>query len=117
MFSDPQSVTVNSVAQSLPAISRNGDSSVYQKDDGTYKMTIAHQYKAERGRFTVRLDFQKIAADPLASANNRIYTGSAYLVIDRPNVGYTNAEVKDVALALSAWATSANLLKVLGGET
>jgi hypothetical protein len=117
MFADPQSITVNAVAQSLPAIARNGTSSEYQTSDGGYKFTVGHQYKAERNRYTVRVDFNKIAADPLTSANNRVYTGSVYLVMDKPVVGYTNAEVKDIALALSTWATSANLLKVLGGET
>jgi hypothetical protein len=37
--------------------------------------------------------------------------------MNAPFVGYTNAEIKDIALALSAWATSANLLRVLGDET
>jgi len=116
MFADPQSVTVNAVAQSLPATARNGTSSEYTKDDGAYKLTIGHQY-GNRQRFTVRLDTNKIAADPLSSANNQRYSASVYLVMDRPNVGYTNAEIRDIAVALSAWATSANLLKVLGGET
>jgi hypothetical protein len=116
MFADPQSITVNAVAQSLPATARNGTSSEYTKDDQTYKLTIGHQY-GNRKRFTVRVDTNKIAADPLASANNQRYSASAYLVIDGPNVGYTNAELRDLATALSAWATSANLLKVLGGET
>jgi len=116
MFADPQSVTVNAVAQSLPATARNGTSSEYTKDDQSYKLTIGHQY-GNRKRFTIRLDTNKIAADPLASANNQRYSASAYIVIDGPNVGYTNAELQQLASALSSWATSANLLKVLGGET
>jgi hypothetical protein len=116
MFADPQSITVNAVAKSLPAIARNEMNSIYRMDTGDYKLTISHQW-AKRNRFSVRVDAQKIAADPLTSANNVIYTMSAYLVIDAPPVGYTNTELKDIALALSTWCTSANLLKVLGGET
>jgi len=116
MFADPQSVTVNAVAKSLPAIERQNGTSVYKMDTGDYKLTISHQY-GRRNRFNVRLDAQKIASDPLASANNNLYSMSAYLVIDMPPVGYSNVEAKDIALALSAWATSANLLKVVGGET
>jgi len=116
MFADPQSITVNAVAQSLPAVERNGMSSAYQKDDGSYKLTVSHQY-GKRKRFTVRIDTNKIAPDPLAAANNQLYTSSAYLVVDAPLVGYTNAELRDVAAALTSWASSANLLKVLGGET
>jgi len=116
MFADPQSITVNAVAQSLPAIERNGTSSVYQKDDGVYRLSVSHQY-GKRKRFNVRIDTNKIAPDPLASANNQQYTASVYLVLDAPTVGYTNAELRDVAAALTSWASSANLLKVLGGET
>jgi len=116
MFADPQTITVNAVAQTLPANERNGGSSLYKKDDDTYKLTISHAY-GKRKRFTVRIDAQKIAPDPLAAANNQLYTASAYLVMDVPLVGYTNAEARDIATALSSWATSANLLKVLGGET
>jgi hypothetical protein len=116
MFADPQSITVNAVAQQLPAVERNGTSSKYQKDDRSMALTISHQY-GKRNRFTVRIDAQKTAPDPLVASNNQIYSSSAYLVIDAPTVGYTNAELRDVAVALSAWATSANLLKVLGGET
>lgn len=116
MFADPQTVTVNAVAQTLPAIARNGNSSEYMKDDGSYKLTVGHQF-GNRYRYTVRLDTNKIAADPLSSANNQRYSASVYLVMDKPIVGYTNAEIRDIATALTSWATSANLLKVLGAET
>jgi len=116
MFADPQSITVNSVAKSLPAVERQNGSSVYQMDTGDYQLVISHAY-GKRQRYTVRVNATKIAADPLASANNNQYSMSAYLVIDKPAVGYSNVEAKDLALALSAWATSANLLKVVGGET
>lgn len=116
MFADPQTVTVNAVAQTLPAIERNGTVSVYKKDDGLYKLTISHQY-GRRNRFNVRLDAQKVAADPLSSANNNLYSASAYIVIDMPTAGYTNAEMRDIALALTGFCNSANLLKVIGGET
>jgi hypothetical protein len=117
MFADPQTITVNSVAQTLPAIARNDVSSKYQKDDATYAMSLSHQFKAERNRFTVRIDANKVAADPLSSANNRVYSQSVYITMDKPVVGYSNAETQQLASALVAWATSANLLKVLGGET
>jgi len=116
MFADPQSVTIASVANSLPSVGRNTDYSIYKKDDDSLKLTISHQY-GKRKRFTVRLDAQKVAADPLSSANNQLYSSSAYLVMDCPLVGYSNSEIRDIASALSAWCTSANLLKVLGGET
>lgn len=116
MFADPQSVTINSVAQSLPAIARDDSSSVYRKDDGNVELVVSRTF-GKRNRYSARLNQRKIAADPLSSANNVEYKQSVYIVIDVPPVGYTNVEAKDLALALTVWASSANLLKVLGGET
>lgn len=115
MFADPQSVTVNSVAQSLPAIKREDFSSSYRKDDGSYTLVVSHA-EGKRNRRVVRLENRKVAADPL-TADNVEYSMSVYLVIDTPPVGYTNAEAKDIALGLTAWLSSANILKVLGGES
>lgn len=117
MFADPQSITVASVAKSLPAVSRGTDSSVYKMDTGAYTLTISKSRTNSRKRFAVRLDARKIAPDPMASSNNVEYTSTVILSMNMPFVGYDNAEIKDIALALSAWATSANLLKVLGEET
>lgn len=114
-LSDPQSVTVNAVAQSLPRVSSNGGSSEYQKDDGSYKLVVSRTI-GKRRRYMVRLDARKIAADPLASANNQEYQAAAYLVIDCPKVGYSNTELKDIVLGLAGWLTSANVLKVVGNE-
>jgi len=116
LFADPQSVTINAVAKSLPAIARDDTSSTYRMDTGDYELVVSRQF-GKRNRFSVRLNAKKIAADPLASANNLEYKMSVYLVIDVPPVGYTNTEAKDIALGLAGWLTSANLLKVLGGET
>lgn len=117
MFADPQSITVNSVAKSLPAVSRSADSSVYKMDTGDYSLTISKARTGSRKRFAVRIDARKIAPDPLVSSNNVEYTSTVILSMNMPFVGYTNAEVKDIVLALTGWATSANVLKVLGEET
>lgn len=115
-FADPQSVTVNAVAQSLARISTgNDDGSSYRKDDGSYALIISHQ-ENRRNRRVVRLNHRKIAADPLTAANTE-YTASFYLVMDVPPVGYTLTEMKDIALGLTGWLSSANVLKVLGGES
>ena len=117
MFADPQSVTVNAVAKSLPAISRDENQSVYRQANGDYELVIARTFGGKRNRFNVRLNAKKIAADPLSSANNLEYRMSTYLVVDAPPVGYTNGELKDIVLGLADWLTSANVLAVLGGET
>lgn len=119
MLADPQSVTINSVAQNLPAIARGVNNSAYQKDDGTVKLSIAHQY-GKRTRRTARLDFSKIAADPLISAQNIKYSMSAYLVVDVPVTGFTVAEAKQIVDALTAYLTAssgAKVTSILGGES
>jgi len=119
MLADPQSVTINAVANSLPAVARGVNSSNYQKDDGLVKLAISHQY-GKRTRRTVRLDHAKIAADPLISSQNIRYSMSCYLVIDTPITGYTVAEAKQIVDALTAYLTAtsgAKVTSVLGGES
>lgn len=117
MFADPQTVTVDSVAQTLPAISREPMKSTYREDVGEYELVISHQENRSRNRRTVRLNRAKTAADPFIPANNVEVSHSIYLVIDSPIAGFSATELKDDALGLAAWLTSANVLKVLGGES
>ncbi len=119
MLADPQSVTINAVANSLPAISRGVNTSSYQKDDGLVKLDVSHQY-GKRTRRTIRLNHSKIAADPLVSAQNIKYSMSTYLVIDTPVTGYTIAEAKQIVDGLTAYLTAssgAKVTSVLGGES
>lgn len=116
MFADPQSVTVNAVAQSLAAVSRESHKSIYRKDDETYTLTISHT-EGKRDRRLVRLDRKITAADPLNSGVNVEQTYSYYLVVDAAPFGLTNAQMKDDILGLVGFLTSGNVLKVLGGES
>lgn len=117
-FADPQSVTINAVAQTLPRISSGVNSGTFRKDDGNVGLLVSHQY-GKRTRHQIRLDHRKIAADPLVAAQNLLYSMSAYVVIDVPIVGYSVAEQKQVVDGLTAYltaSTGANVTKLLGGE-
>lgn len=117
-LADPQSVTINAVANSLARTSSLGDSSTYSKDDGNVRMLVSHTY-GRRTRRTVRLEHSKIAADPLISAQSIKYSMTAMLTIDLPVTGYTVAEAKQIVDALSAYLTAssgARVTQVLGGE-
>lgn len=119
MLADPQSVTINAVAQTLPAVARGVNTSTYQKDDGSVLLTIAHQ-KGKRTRRTARLDFSKIVADPLVPTQNQKVSMSTYLVIDHPITGLTNTEIKYVVDALTGYLTAtsgAKVTSILGGES
>lgn len=117
-FSDPQSVTIDAVAHTLPRVSVDLNSSTYVQDDGTVKLTASHQY-GKRKRSLLRLDFQKTAADPLVTGNNNIYSMSVQLVVDRPLAGFTVAEQKSIVDAMTAYLTASSgaiTTKLLGGE-
>jgi len=119
MFTDPQSLTVNAVANVLPRVQTNQSGAVYSKDDGNLKLTVSSAY-GKRTRRTARVDFRKTAADPLFPAQNTPYTMSAYIVADVPPVGFTIVEQKQIVDALTAWltaSTGANVTKLLGGES
>lgn len=117
-FADPQTVTINAVAQTLPRTGIGPSSGIFTKDDGNVKLTTAHTY-AKRTRRSIRLDFSKIAADPLISAQNIKYSMSTYLVVDLPVTGFTVVEAKQIVDALVAYltaSTGARVTQLLGGE-
>lgn len=117
-LADPQSVTINSVAVSLPRTSSAANSGVFTSNDGNVKMTVSHQY-GKRNRHLLRIDHRKIAPDPLISAQNIVHSMSFYVVADVPETGYTVAEAKQVidgfVAALNA-SSGALFTKMLGGE-
>jgi len=118
-FADPQTVTINAVANSLPRISSGNNAGGFSKDDGTVKLSVSHQLtKGSRWRRAARIDHSKIATDPLVAANKR-YSSSITIVVDMPVDGYTIVEQKQIVDALTLWCTAssgANITKLLGGE-
>ncbi len=117
-FADPQSVTINAVANSLPRTSNGVNAGAFTKDDGTIGLKVSSLY-GKRTRRTVRIDHQKYAADPLVSSTNVLRSMSAYLVVDVPLQGYTIAEQKQIVDGLTKWLTDtsgSNVTKLLGGE-
>jgi len=118
-LADPQTVTINAVAKTLPRTGYLPNAGVFTIDDGTIRLTVSDTYGAKRTRRSARLDFSKIAADPLISAQNIKYSMSAYLVVDVPVTGFTVAEAKQIVDGLTLWltaSTGANTTKLLGGE-
>ena len=118
-FTDPQTVTINAVANTLPRVSNGVSASTYSSADGNTKLTVSSSY-GKRTRRTARIDFRKTAADPLFPAQNAPYSMSAYIVADVPVVGFSITEQKQIIDALTAWltaSTGANVTKMLGGES
>lgn len=115
-FSDPQTITVNTVAKSLVRIKSDGFKSIYRTADEEFSFTISHQEAKKRTRRMVRVDQRKIAADPLTAVNEWRNAG-IYLVIDEPEIGFSDAELDYVVQALKTWLSTANVLKVCANES
>lgn len=114
-FADPQSVTINAVAVSLPRTSVGANTSTYTANDGTVKQSISHAY-GKRTRRTFRIEHSKVAPDPLISNVNIKHSMSAYLVVDVPITGYSVTEAQQVVDGLKAALTTAKITALLGGE-
>lgn len=115
MLADPQSVTINAVATSLPRTSNGATQNVYTSGDGNVVMTVKQNVTASRFRREIRISQTKIAADPISTLNKSV-GASVYIVVDEPKIGFSDAELGYLIDSLKAWATSANYNKVLGGE-
>jgi hypothetical protein len=118
-FADPQTVTINAIANTLNRVGTGNNEGAFAKDDANVRMEIKHSY-AKRNRSVVKLTHRKVAADPLIAAQNLQYSMGITISVDRPPVGYTPAEVKQVwdgFLANLAASSGANTVKLLGGES
>jgi hypothetical protein len=116
MLSDPQVLTVNSVAKSMPRIESGGLKSSYALADGTFKLTVSHQQSKGRIRSMVRADERAIVADPLTSVNDYETLG-IYVVIDRPEVGFSATTVDQLRAALFALIDTTYTGKIFGLES
>lgn len=118
-LADPQSIKINGSTISLPRVTTGNFSSEYLSEDGTTKLKVSTQ-NGNRKRQVVRLDLSKVTADPWNTSQNMEVSTSAYLVVDRPPAGWTNAEMLKViegfceALGASSYAL---VKKILASES
>lgn len=113
-LSDPQSLTINSVAKDLNKIQENGLSTVYSNADGTFRLEVTHA-SAKSGRVisTVKFTERKIVSNPLDSTND-YDTASVVFKIDRPGYGWTDTQINYLAAGLKAWFDSTMVTKLFG---
>lgn len=121
-FSDPQTVFVDTVAQSLPRTGISEDTGRFTKEDGSYELLIGQQ-KGRRSRQSIRLTSRKTAPDVLNPVLNKDVSMSVTLVVDTPSAasggGYSLTEKKQIVDALVAFlsaSSGANVSRLLGGE-
>lgn len=118
-FSDPQSVTINAIANSLARTGSGTGTGTFKKDDGSMELLVT-QKVGNRLRHTIRLNHNKVAVDPLVPTVNKPYSMSVIVTVDTPaNQGYTLTEQKQVTEGLLAWLTAssgAKIVQLLAGE-
>lgn len=110
-LADPQTITVDSVDNTLNRIRSDGYRSEYSTGDESLKLTVSHQESKGRTRRMVRLDNRVVAADPLTSKNEYKDLG-VYVVIDEPEYGFNDAAINNIVQALTGFLTEANVMKV-----
>jgi len=116
-LADPQSITIGS-AISLARVSDDGFKSQYFSADRLVRETVSSQYSTGsngRTKTLVRVDKDVVATDPI-SALNRSLTGSVYVVLDFPLIGYSTADKIAMFTGLSSQltaSTNAVLTKVI----
>lgn len=118
-LTDPQTITVNSVAQPLARTGTGLLAGSFQHADSTYFLDITHQ-KGKRNRHLIRLTATKISEDPLTPSNNVVVSASYLQIFDLPAQGFPNADFQDIVEAVSAWMTAnsgAIITKILGFES
>ena len=122
MLSDPQKFKeVAGTEVTAPRVVTGDFKSVYSTSDGLNKLTLSTtETSNNRKRHLVRIDVEKLATNIYEESKKQSVSMSIYLVVDRPENGYSVAEAKKLVEGLVGLlsATSYQLVeKVLGGES
>ena len=118
-FADPQKVKVTAKEETLPRVDTGSFSSTYLSSDNLTRLTLATQ-NGRRKRHTARIDLSKITTDPFDETQKVEVGSSAYLVVDRPLAGFTNAELKTLVEGLVTFLSASTYSateKLLGSES
>lgn len=119
-FADPLAPTVGGVGLSLPLVSLMGTQSIYQSGDELFRLVAGHQPSGKaRKRSLISLEQYAISADPFYPSQNVQLMQRVNIVVERPKVGFTATETKDLAVGafgLLTADTNALLVKFIAGE-
>jgi hypothetical protein len=123
-LADPQVITVNAVAKSMPRISTTTSSnqrqSSYSLADKTFSLDVIHRDLKRNSRprlvSLVRFTQRANVTDPLNSA--LIPETVAWSVqLDRPVDGFTQTQVDQMWTGFKSWFDSTMVGKIFGGES
>lgn len=118
MLTDPQSITVNAVAKSMPRINQDDNSAVYRYRTTTdeFVFTIRHTDGKITGgvlgeSHTVRVKYTVFAT---STVPEQVFYATLAL---QNGDGMDLTQARYVTLALTAWAVSATIDRLLIGES
>lgn len=118
MLSDPQTLTVDSVAQVCPRINQDNNGAVYRLRDSTTELVLTVKHSdgkivgAQNGEsHLVRVDYTVFA-----TADDPEYHMATWVAIHNPD-GFSLTTVKNHVLALMAFIDATMVDKILGGES
>jgi len=119
-LADPQSITVNSVAKSMPRILVEGNHSLYQMSDLTFSLDVRHRAvkrdKKTRAVSLVTFNQRKVVADPLTAVND--YENLVWSIqLDRPDAGFTSTECDQMFTGFKTWFDTTMVGKIFGRES
>lgn len=115
-LADPQTLTINGAAVSLPRTGLTLTEGGFRSGDQTVTLEVQHS-EGKRKRHVVKATTSTIVADPLVPSVNTPVSYSAHIVFDGPRQGVTALQLQKLGEALVGWATSANIGKVIAGES
>lgn len=121
-LTDPQKFKeVAGTEVTAPRVSSGDFKSVYSTSDGLNKLTLSTtETSNNRKRHLVRIDVEKLATNIYEESKKQAVSMSVYLVVDRPDNGYSVAEAKKLVeglVGLLSASTYSLTEKVLGGES
>lgn len=118
MLTDPQSITVNAVAKSMPRINQDDNSSTYRYRTSTdeYLFTIRHTDGKITGGIMGESHTVRVKYTVFATATVPEQVMYATLAIQNGD-GMDLTQTRNVVLAMTAWAVSATIDRLLVGES
>jgi len=117
MLTDPQVLTVNSVAKSMPRVETNGRKSVYQTDDSLFSQTISHRTtSAGRVQSLYATEQRGLVTSPIDSSVD-YDSVKINVTIDRPGYGFTVTQIQQLMAAIKANLTDSLVAQLFGQQS
>lgn len=115
MFAEPQNITISAGSRVTTRVLTGSEVGRFIAPERDTVIEVSHSAK-NRLRSVVKLQTKKFSADPTVPA---VRDQVIQLTINRPNVGFSEAETLADVKGLLSWlsaGTDANLKKFIGGE-